>query len=531
MQHQIQTQEKARAYVRVSTLKDSQKDSPEHQEGMIRENAASDNVDIEHVYLDRDTGTNIIDREDVQKLIADAKKGLYKRIYFASLSRFSRDTLDALSLKRMLVNALGIRVISIEDMYDSGKEDNEMIFSIISSVNQKQSENISVSSKRGKRQSAKSGNFTGSSAPFGYRKVNTEEGRKSLEIDPEQAIVVKLIYDLYINRGMGEKLVVGYLNDPENEIMPSPRTGTWGISTVQRILQNETYTGYMTFSKLETRQVYDDITDMQNRRKVLSLRDKSKWEKTDFQTHEAIIPSEVFQEAQRIRLVRGGGVRGGQRKFVNAFAKMIFCKSCGSAMVAMSGSPRPGAKKYTYLVCSKRRRQGANGCNNKSWVPYEEFRDELINGVVERMNRAVNFSAYAEGIADTSEYGNSTNDFEKDIKRLEKTISDNRMLLFGIRKQHMLNEINDNQYEFEKQQYETEIADAEQKLESIRNKNDQRRDKDKLHKDIKKALNQITARGTYDDVEFTRITLSKLIDRIEMTDDGEANVYTVLGQL
>ncbi|MDR6883043.1 recombinase family protein [Bacillus sp. 3255] len=525
------TKEKARAYVRVSTLKDSQKDSPEHQEGLIRENAASDNVEIEHVYLDRDTGTNIIEREDVRKLIEDAKKGLYKTIYFASLSRFSRDTLDALSLKRMLVNALGVRVISIEDMYDSGKEDNEMIFSIISSVNQKQSENISTSSKRGKRQSAKSGNFTGSIAPFGYKKIVTAEGRKSLEVVPEHAEVVRLIFDLYINKGMGEKLIVGFLNDPINEIMPSPKTGTWGISSVQRILQNETYTGYVTFSKLETRQVYDDINDLQNRRKVLSLRDKSKWEKTDFQTHEAIIPAEAFQEAQRIRLVRGGGARGGQRKFVNAFAKMIFCKCCGSAIVAMSGSPRPGARKYTYLVCSKRRRQGASGCVNKSWVPYEEFRDELINGVVERMNRAVNFGSFAGGITDTSEYGNSVNDFEKDIKRLEKTIADNRMLLFGIRKQHMLQEMNDNQYEFEKQQYELEIADAEQKLGSIRAKNAQRKDKDKLHKDIKAALSQITARGTYDDVEFTRITLSKLIDRIEISEEGEADVYTVLGQL
>lgn len=534
MKHKKNTQtEKARAYVRVSTLKESQKYSPENQEGLIREVAAREGIKIEYVYIDRDTGTSIIAREDVQKMVNDAKNGSFNTIYFAALSRFSRDTLDALSLKRILVNALGIRVVSIEDNYDSGKEDNEMVFGIISSVNQKQSETISISSKRGIRQSAKKGNFTGSIPPYGYRKINVD-GRKTLEIIPEQAKVVQLIFDLYVKRGMGEKSIVNILNDPDDERrVPSPKGGVWGITSIQRILQNETYTGYFTFCKHETQQVYEDLNDLQNRRKKLRMRDKSEWEKTDFQTHEAIISQELFDEAQRIRELRGGGKRGGQKRLVNVFAKMIFCKDCGSAMVAMSSkrtNKKLDNKRYVYLMCSKRRRQGEAGCANRLWIPYFDFRDRLINELIDRLEKVITREELGVGVADNSEFG-TTQDIEKAIKRNEKVIADNRRLLFEIRRQHMLGDIPTDQYEFEKAQYEAEISESEKRLAELRKKADRRKDGERLRKDVRDSIGKLSSLSNYDELDETRVILSKLIERIEVDSEGEASVYSVLGQV
>lgn len=67
------------------------------------------------VYEDRDTGTSIVAREEIQKLILHAKNQCFRTVIFASLSHFSRNTLDSLNLKRVLVDALGVRVISIEE--------------------------------------------------------------------------------------------------------------------------------------------------------------------------------------------------------------------------------------------------------------------------------------------------------------------------------------------------------------------------------------------------------------------------------
>lgn len=526
MQNKIKQKNKARAYVRVSTLKESQKDSPEHQEGLIREEAEKEGIVIDHVYEDKGTATTIIGREDVQQMIQDAKKGEFNTIYFASLSRFSRDTLDALSLKRILVNALRVRLVSIEDMYDSAKEDNEMIFNVLSSMNQKQSENISKASKRGIRQSAKKGNFTGSVAPYGYKKVAVDR-RKTLEIIPEQAEVVRLIFDLYINKGHGEKAIVNFLNN-ESDIS-SPKGGIWGLSTVQRILKNENYTGYLVFSKYETVQVYDDIEDLQKRRKKLNERSEGHWERTEFQTHDAIISSEMFQKAKDIRAIRGGGKRGGRRNFVNVFAKIVFCKHCSSAMVTMGSTSSSNGKSYKYLMCSKRRRQGAKGCENSTWIPYVDFRDEVISAIIDRLNKAIEMKDAERSLHDNTAY--SVKDYDKDIKKLEKIISDNRRLLFEIRRQHMLEDISEEQYEFEKEQYELEIEDASKKINAMSRKSEDQKDRERLKREVSQALNQLTSLEDYEDVDRTRNTLIKLIERIEVSKSGDVDIFSVLGKV
>ncbi|GIQ63978.1 hypothetical protein PACILC2_25460 [Paenibacillus cisolokensis] len=91
-----------------------------------------------------------------------------------------------------MVNALNIRLISIDDHYDSDRDD-EMLFSIISSVNQSVSEQISRSSRRGKRESALKGNFTGSRPPYGYVR-EIRNGLKVLVPDERQKEVVRTIF-------------------------------------------------------------------------------------------------------------------------------------------------------------------------------------------------------------------------------------------------------------------------------------------------------------------------------------------------
>ncbi|WP_246246122.1 recombinase family protein [Paenibacillus lemnae] len=241
---------KAAIYVRVSTTKDSQKDSPEHQISACKHYAEDMGWETgeDIVYEDRESGANITDRQAIQQVVRDAQRGAFQVIIFAALSRFARDIGDSISLKRKMVNALNIRLISIDDHYDSDRDD-EMLFSIISSVNQSVSEQISRSSRRGKRESALKGNFTGSRAPYGYNR-EIRHGLKVLVPNEQQAAVVRGIYQLYTANKMGEKAIVKYLNDKG---IPSPKDVTWGITTVQRILQNEAYIGKNRSSKYETK--------------------------------------------------------------------------------------------------------------------------------------------------------------------------------------------------------------------------------------------------------------------------------------
>lgn len=501
-----------RAYVRVSTKYESQKDSPENQESFIKENAARENITIGRVYMDRDSATNIVEREDVKEMISDAQKGHIRSLWFASLSRFSRDALDAITLKRILVNALKIRVVSIEDGYDSAKKDDELLFGIKSVVNQNTSGDISISSRRGIRQSAlDKGNIIASKPAFGYRKVTIDK-RRTYEIVPEQAAIVEFIFSLYIDEGLGFKAIVKYLNgdNPQNKVYESYNGNLWSLTTVQSILDNPTYTGYNVAGRYKSEIAYDDITDLMNRRKKLVKTPPSEWEWSKEMTHPAIVPKERYDRAIEIRRSRGG--RGGRREFVNVFAKMIFCSHCESAMVSMSSIGR-GGKRYRYLMCSRRRRLGEAGCPNEKWIPYEEARDELIGEILNRISKTIKkFES-----SGTKELAISipVNDFEKEKRKLEKRIEDNRKLLFEIRRQHMLDEIDKAQYEFEKEQYEKEITDFEQKLVRILAEEKKVVDLERLIKAAKKTLRELTDITSYnDDVEKTRTLLNQVVKRI-----------------
>jgi DNA invertase Pin-like site-specific DNA recombinase len=515
---------KAAIYVRVSTLKEAQKDSPDHQKNVCLEVARYHGLQVyeEFIYEDRDTGTNIVDRPAIQQLVRDAKRGAFNVIMFSSLSRFARDTADALDLKRKLVNALGLRLVSLEENYDSDIDQDELKFTIVSAVNQKMSEQISHSSRRGIRQSALKGNFTGSIPPYGYKK-QTIAGKKTLVPDEKTKDIARLIFTLYVLNKMGEKEIVNYLNERG---IPSPKGGIWGITTIQRILQNEAYVGRNVFCKYEQKKVYTNIADMSQRKNKLVQRDKKEWEYAhNPHTHEAIIEEEMFTKAQEIRLQRGGGKRGGIRNRVNVFAGMIKCAHCGSSLVSMKSKTR-SQKEYRYLICSKRRRQGPKGCENDSWIPYERFRDDLLGMISSRMRSITSPEELLE--RHKSSIRIDTVNTEKRLKEIEERIIVNRKLLSDLRREKLLGEIAEEQYKFEKEQCEKKIDKLEWEKAQIEQEISKKDDLYLLYEEVQDALDEML------DLDFEKfdelhLVVKKLIESITVNKEKEIHVKTMFG--
>ena len=72
--------------------------------------------------------------------------------------------------------------------------------------------------------------------PFGYR--NSSDG--NLEVIEDEASIVRLIYDKYVNEGLGLRLIAQYLNERD---IKTRRGGRWNMVTIRDILRNPTYTG------------------------------------------------------------------------------------------------------------------------------------------------------------------------------------------------------------------------------------------------------------------------------------------------
>lgn len=519
-------------YVRVSTTKASQKDSPEHQEAICREKARQMDLEIieGNVYEDRDTGTNIINRPAIQQLVDDAKKKRFDVIIFAALSRFSRDSLDSLSLKRKIVDSLGIRLISIDEGYDSLYNNDELKFQIISAVNQKMSEQTSFSSRRGLRQSALKGNFIGSIAPYGYKKKVIDDKKTLVPVEGTKEIV-QLIFQLYTAHKLGEKEIVNFLNQVKK--VKSPKGGFWGVTSIQRILQNEAYTGVNVFGKYESKVVYSSIDNLTDRSKKLVQRDQSKWEKAhDPQTHEAIISKDIFNLAQELRLQRGGGKRGGIRNSKNLFSGIIQCAHCGSAMVTMKSKSRSNSKagkEYRYLICSKRRRQGSVGCNNAFWLPYHPFKEDLLTSISDQISDISSVEVLFNKYKDLINVDQKEN--EKKITKIEKQIASNRTMLFELRKDKTLGNVDEKQYAYEKKQFESELLELEYQLEEYCKDVEKKNDLQKLYDEIKDSLDDLLTLNFDDEEEFEELKsiIKKLIHKITVDREGNISVKTTFG--
>jgi site-specific DNA recombinase len=103
---------------------------------------------------------------------------------------------------------------------------------------------------------------------------------------------------------------------------------------------------------------------------------------------------------------------------------------------------------------------------------------------------------------------------EKEANEYQRQIEQNRELLFKLRKQKMLGELDDAQYNFEREMYEKDIAELEAKLEKVQSELNQQKDYAEERANIKAAVEELTNLDSYDEVDKVRITLSKLIKEI-----------------
>jgi len=229
------------AYARVSTDEDEQYTSYEAQVNYYTK-YIKERPDWEYVNVYSDegiTGTNTKRRDGFNNLIKDALAGKIDLIITKSISRFARNTLDAIGYIRKL-KAAGVEVYFEKENLWSFDSKSELVLTICASIAQEESRSISQNVTMGKRWSMQEGKVSWAYKSFlGYRK--TESGE--IEIVEEEAKIVRLIYRLFLVEGKTASGIASFLNN-HNIPTPTKREGCkWTKTTVDSILTNEKYKG------------------------------------------------------------------------------------------------------------------------------------------------------------------------------------------------------------------------------------------------------------------------------------------------
>ena len=500
------------AYCRVSTDSEEQLSSYKSQvmyySDLIKKNKEWELADI---YADEAiTGTQVTKREEFQRMINDGVNGQIDMVITKSISRFARNTLDTLKYVRLLKEH-NIAVYFEDEKINTLTMDGELLLVVLSSVAQQEVENISTNVKKGLKMKMKRGELIGFQGCLGY---DYDASDKSIHVNKEEAEIVKLIFQMYIE-GQGATLIKNELN---NLGFKSKKGNLWTQSTVIGIIRNEKYKGDILLGKTFT-------VDPISKRRLDNLGEEDQFYIKNH--HEPIVSEEVFEKAQEILKRRGKNrskmvsTSGKREKFSRqyAFSCMLECGFCGSNLSRRSWHSSSVHQK-TMWQCVTGTKRGKQYCPDSKGLPEKVIEDAFIKSykLLCGDNRDV-LDEFIQRVEITLGESN----VEKSIIKIEKEIE-----ALAVKKKKLLDMRLEEQ--IDKATYTYKMEELEQKQKKLlddRTDFQFQADNEKTLKrrtmEFKKALeaNQVLE-------EFDRTVFESIVEKVivgEVDEDGNKNPY------
>ena len=271
-------------YARVSTDQDEQLNSLENQVQYYTELIKSKkNWTFVPGYIDEGiSGTTTRRRDDFNRMIRDAKAGLFDFIITKEISRFSRSTLDSIKYTQELLEN-GVGVFFQNDNINTLDTDSEFRLVIMAGVAQDEVRKLSERLKFGFRQAIKNGHVLGNDKLYGYDKKDCV-----MTINEEEAEIVRIIFDLYANHRLGTRKISQKLF----EMGYTSREGNaFNVLTIRHMLENPKYKGWYCGNKTQT---------LDYRTKKKAFLDESEWIMYPDPTIPAIVSEELWDRANAL---------------------------------------------------------------------------------------------------------------------------------------------------------------------------------------------------------------------------------------
>ena len=341
-------------YARVSTEHEAQISALENQI-QYYDNILKDHPNwiLYERYIDKGvTGTSMLKRDSFMKMIKDANNGKFNLILTREVSRFARNTAEALQQVRSLYNN-NVGVYFIEDnirTFDPNDEW-ELKLSLMATLAQNESKKISSRVKAGQKISFENGVFYGNGNILGYDRVG-----KNMVINKEQAETVKRIFELYLS-GKGLRSIKFILEQEERKT--SSGSTKWNAEVISRVLKNKFYCGL-----IEYRKEYVPYYLIQKK-----IRNNGDVEKIVVRgTHQPIISEEEYNRVQEIfksKLRTIDGVTVGHQIAKDVYCRKLICE-CGRTFNRRKGyTTKSGEERYLYQCYDQLRNGTVKTRNNK----------------------------------------------------------------------------------------------------------------------------------------------------------------------
>lgn len=317
-------------------------------EAYLLKYASEKGLNIVEIRRELESGEHLAHRPKMMETLREVEAGLYSAVLCMDVDRLGRGNKQDQGIILETFKKSKTKIITPRKVYDLCNEWDEDFFDFEQFMAAKELKYITRRMQRGRRASVESGNFINPIPPYGYT-IIIQDRCRILAPHPDQAAVVRMIFDLYTREDPSERIgsskIANYLNDTG---YPSATGKKWSSARISETIRNPTYAGFMRWGK----------------------RDKRKSTKPGFKTestqrkddeiifvvgkHEPLVSVEQFHKAQDLigkkhhppyHLING---------ITNPLAGLIKCSLCGKTMVSAMGQKEP------YMKCRTR------GCQTKA---------------------------------------------------------------------------------------------------------------------------------------------------------------------
>ena len=304
-------------------------------------------------------------RTGFREMVSFCRRNDVNLILVHKLDRFSRNREESILFKSLL-RKHGVTVKSVTENYDPETPQGFLYEGMIEVINEFYSKNLATETLKGMRENAERGYCNGGRVPYGYRleRFSEDGGREHSRLVPgpeEEVAVIRRIFDMAANQGIGGKRVAFTLNE---EGVPAPRSRHWNASTVNHMLDNRAYVGDRVWLKRRKVGHGERVANPESEQIIVE------------NAHEPLVDRELFEKRREIAAKRSFHRRGAKEKHVDyLLSRLIRCDHCGSNFVGRRQKHR-NRKGETYdllrYYCGGYLNKGPSVCPpmpiHKDWI-------------------------------------------------------------------------------------------------------------------------------------------------------------------
>lgn len=349
-----------------------------HEKALL-ELARRQRLNVTQIYREVVSGETIAARPVMQHVLAEVEQGRWAGVLVMEVERLARgDTMDQ-GLVAQTFKYSDTKIVTPMKTYDPANEFDEEYFEFGLFMSRREYKVINRRLQRGRLASVKEGKYVANQPPYGYvrKKLEHEKGY-TLEAHPEEAPVVRMIFELYTlgeeqKDGTYKRLGVSLIANKLNKLKVKPKKGkVWVSGTIRDILINPVYIGMVRWN---WRPAVKKMVEGQ----VVIERPRSSIEECTIVKglHEGIIDPDVFAAAQEFISQNPPRPVGEKNVVKNPLAGIVVCGKCGRRMVRRPYAPEKNQPDT--LMCP------VTSCDNVS-VALHYVEERILDALREWLN-------------------------------------------------------------------------------------------------------------------------------------------------